>query len=186
MGFQTCTGCQAKIPIDSNFCPSCSAVVEAAEKPAGRDTSKPYEYKPDKSKKSGFTPSASDLVAILFFAFLAGFTIWGIYVNNFVFKDGASPAPPTAAQVAAQRRTDQIESQFSPFNGSHRNLVNIVKTSMNDPDSFEHVETGYVDAGDNIRIQMVYRGRNAFGGTVTERITVLANLNGDILEIIGQ
>ena len=86
----------------------------------------------------------------------------------------------------AERRIERIERQFSPLNGSHRNLEQMIKAAMNDPDSYEHVNTGYVDDGDTIRVQTVYRGRNGFGGIVTERVTARVSMGGEVLEILEQ
>ena len=62
----------------------------------------------------------------------------------------------------------------SKWDGSHREFTALVKRRMNDPDSFEHVETkttpvmnvdSEFGAGRH-RIIMQFRGRNAFGGMV--------------------
>lgn len=48
-------------------------------------------------------------------------------------------------QIAVEARKKKIESQFSAWDGSHRNLERIIKEAMNDPDSYDHVETVYWD-----------------------------------------
>lgn len=88
--------------------------------------------------------------------------------------------------TASDLRTERIERQFSPLNGSHRNLERAIKAAMNDPDSYEHVNTGYADDGDSLRVQTTYRGRNALGGVVTERVTARVSMNGEVLEILEQ
>lgn len=75
-------------------------------------------------------------------------------------------------------RKDLIASQFSVWDGSHRELVKLVKTAMNDPDSFEHVETNYWDQGETILIKMQFRGKNGFGGVVTQTATGMATIEG--------
>lgn len=92
----------------------------------------------------------------------------------------------TEPMTAAERRTERIERQFSAWDGSHRNLERFIKAAMNDPDSYEHVNTGYVDDGDTIRVQTVYRGRNRFGGVVTESVTARVSMGGEVLEILEQ
>ena len=57
-----------------------------------------------------------------------------------------------------------IPKQFSTWDGSCYEFVRLLKENMNDPDSFEHVETRY-DVGDyKLIVYMKYRGRNGFGG----------------------
>jgi hypothetical protein len=91
-----------------------------------------------------------------------------------------------AAQTEAnsqQLRIQMINSQFSSWNGSHKNLVKHVKDHMNDPRSFKHVETGYSDKGEYILVSMKFRGKNAFGGVITNVINAKVDLDGEILEI---
>ena len=82
--------------------------------------------------------------------------------------DQASAPPP-----APLTRKQQVESQFSSWNGAHRNLEQRVKAGLKDPDSYEHIETRYTDKGDYISVYMKYRAKNGFGGYVVE--TAVAN-----------
>jgi len=50
--------------------------------------------------------------------------------------------------------------------GSVPRLVSFVKKNMNDPRSFEHVETRFVDKGTVAEFYMTYRGKNALGALV--------------------
>ena len=60
-----------------------------------------------------------------------------------------------------------VNEQFSAYDGSSYWLIKYVKQSMNDPDSFQHIETRYTDNGDKtLTVTMKYRGNNAFGGKV--------------------
>ncbi|MBN2789430.1 MAG: zinc ribbon domain-containing protein [Candidatus Delongbacteria bacterium] len=83
-----------------------------------------------------------------------------------------------------ESRKERIEGQFSVWDGSHRNLEKLIKKSMNDPNSYEHVDTGYSDKGSYLLVQTLYRGKNGFGGVVTEKITAKVSLGGTVLEII--
>lgn len=70
-----------------------------------------------------------------------------------------------------ERTADEIASKcFSGWNGSSRELVRRVKSSLRDPGSFEHVETRRTQANGagQIVVKMVYRARNGFGGMVVE------------------
>lgn len=89
-------------------------------------------------------------------------------------------------QKADESRKKKIEAQFSKWNGSHRNLEKIIKKSMNDPDSFDHVETKYWDSGDYLVVQTTFRGKNAFGGVVVNSMKAKVGLDGQILDIIDR
>jgi len=83
-------------------------------------------------------------------------------------------------------RKELIEPQFSAWDGSHRKLTELIKKAMNDPDSYEHVETVYWDKGDYLIVMTKYRGNNAFGGKVLGMIKAKVALNGNIIQIIEQ
>ena len=83
-------------------------------------------------------------------------------------------------------RNERIEKQFSLWDGSHKNLTTLIKESMNDPDSYKHVETVYWDKGDYLIVRTKFRGKNAFGGVVTNYVTAKIDLDGNIMEIISQ
>jgi len=71
----------------------------------------------------------------------------------------------------AQTPEQKIKKQFSAWDGSHRELVKMVKKNMNDPSSFDHESTVYWDNGDGtINVLMRYRGKNAFGGLVIDSV----------------
>lgn len=91
-----------------------------------------------------------------------------------------------AKQVAAAERKKRIERQFSAWDGSHRNLENVIKKAMNDPDSYEHAETVYWDRGDHLVVRTTYRGKNAFGGVVKNFVKAKVSLDGQILQILDQ
>tara|TARA_R110002050_G_scaffold228586_1_gene364218 strand:+ start:495 stop:1190 length:696 start_codon:yes stop_codon:yes gene_type:complete len=85
--------------------------------------------------------------------------------------------PPTREEI--------IESQFSAWDGSHRNLEKYIKKNMNDPDSYEHVQTVYWDQGDYLVVKTTFRGNNAFGGKVKNDIKAKITIDGVILEIVS-
>lgn len=89
-------------------------------------------------------------------------------------------------RIAKEERKAKIESQFSAWDGSHRNLERTVKNAMNDPDSYEHDKTVYWDKGNFLIVRMTYRGKNAFGGTVRNFVKAKVSLDGQILQILDQ
>jgi hypothetical protein len=87
---------------------------------------------------------------------------------------------------AAAARTKLVEAQFSGWDGSHRGMERMIKASMNDPGSYEHIETRYRDMGTKIRVTEKFRGRNGFGGMVVNTVTADFDLNGGLLAVISQ
>lgn len=87
----------------------------------------------------------------------------------------------TAAAAEKAERTKKIEGQFSGWDGSHRNFESLIKDAMNDPDSYEHVETRYKDMGKYIRVYCTFRGKNAFGGLVKNTKVADYDLEGNFL-----
>lgn len=83
-----------------------------------------------------------------------------------------------------EARKQRVESQFSPWNGSHRSLERLIKESMKDPDSYEHARTRFSDNGDHLVVATSYRGKNSFGAVVIGSMTAKVDLDGYILEIL--
>ena len=80
----------------------------------------------------------------------------------------------------------KVESQFSSWDGSHPGLERLIKKNMNDPDSYEHVETRFRDDGDYIFVITKFRGANAFGGKVVNTVSAKVDFNGNVIEIVSQ
>ncbi|WP_144555443.1 hypothetical protein [Bacillus sp. X1(2014)] len=85
----------------------------------------------------------------------------------------ATKKKEAAIKKAHKKYQEWIESLFSPWDGSIREVNDMIKENMNDPDSFKHVETRYSDLGfeKGIRFIVKFRGTNAFGGVVTNQFT---------------
>lgn len=94
-------------------------------------------------------------------------------------KTNADGTPKTERQI-------QLEKQFSAWDGSHIELTKLIKKAMNDPDSYEHVETKYWDMTDYIVVRTVYSGKNSFGGRVKNFVKAKYDNNGNLLEIIEE
>lgn len=85
-----------------------------------------------------------------------------------------------------KKREAQIEVGFSAWDGSHIGLTKIIKASMNDPESYKHVETTYWDMGDYLVVKTTFRGKNAFGGVVTNQVKAMTDINGNVISVIEQ
>jgi hypothetical protein len=90
-----------------------------------------------------------------------------------------------AAGRAASLRKAELEKQFNLRDGSHRGVVKYVKSTMHDPSSFKHVKTGYIDEGEYLVIEMSFRGKNAFGGLVLNKVLAEVSLDGDVLSLVN-
>lgn len=114
------------------------------------------------------TRNGCGCLAFVFFVF-CGLVIWW----------GATRKPSSEPWT----REDRIQRMFSSWDGAHPGIVSQIKAKMNDPDSFEHVETSYTDLGDSLIVVCQFRGKNAFGGVLTQRVRVEMKLNGQILNM---
>jgi hypothetical protein len=96
------------------------------------------------------------------------------------------PSSSSVQQTPSDSRKQLIESQFSSWDGAHRGLTAYIKSSMNDPASYKHVDTSYSDQGDYLIVTTKFRGKNAFGGVITTFIKAKVDLDGKVLAIIKQ
>ena len=108
------------------------------------------------------------------------------YLEKFEFYKvkATAKAKANAKAQAKKNRKEKIEKQFSPWDGSHTKLKNIIKQNMNDPDSFEHDKTVYWDKGHYLLVLTNFRGRNGFGGMARNYFKAKFTLNGDLMEIV--
>jgi hypothetical protein len=67
-------------------------------------------------------------------------------------------------------------------------LKDAIKERLNNPDSFEHVETTYEDMPKHkgFKARMVYRGTNAFGGVVTNAVVATFNYGEDTFTWVSE
>jgi hypothetical protein len=101
-------------------------------------------------------------------------------------KEAKERLAKAAEEERVQSRINLIAKQFSGWDGSHIELTRIIKDSMNDPKSYEHVETRYSDKGDYILVWTTFRGKNAFGGVVKNSVGAKFTLDGRLIEVISQ
>lgn len=97
-----------------------------------------------------------------------------------------------ASKAAAEREAaaDKQRSGFhclSSWDGSHRELVNALKKTLRDPDSFEHIETRITpvnDKGFHV-LMMNYRARNGFGGMNIGKLAATVKNSDCSFEIVA-
>ena len=101
---------------------------------------------------------------------------------------GMDPEEKARVQAAElltdEERQEMIDKQFDPWDGSHITVKAYIIARMNNPKSFDHIETIYYDDFDSIRVYMTYRGTNAFNAVVTNRVGYRLALDGTPLELL--
>ncbi len=65
-------------------------------------------------------------------------------------------------------------------------LTGGIKGTMNDPSSYEHVDTRYADEGDYLIVTTRFRGKSTLGGVVTNTLVAKVDLDGHIVEVISR
>lgn len=83
-----------------------------------------------------------------------------------------------------KKKKDFEKNCFSSWDGSHRELVKLVKANMNDKKSFEHEETTYTTLDDYAVVIMKFRGKNALGNMVLNSVKAKISYNCEVLEIM--
>lgn len=126
------------------------------------------------AKGAELSQKAAGVVALVLGSLSAGVVFWA--------TSGDDP-PPRPPMTATEKRQARIAAQFSVWNGAHRNLEAAVRASMNDPNSYEHIETRYQDRGDHLFLVMKFRGANVFGGKVINMVSAEADLDGRVLNV---
>ena len=122
-----------------------------------------------------------------------GVSILGMIVLSILMPDtgtsssGSGSTSKTEPEKTPEEfRKEELSKHFSAWDGSHRGLTKVIKDSMNDPGSYDHVETVYWDQGDHLIVRTTFRGKNAFGGVVKNWVKAKVGLNGTVLEVIEQ
>ena len=85
------------------------------------------------------------------------------------------------ADPSSLPREQRIARQFAP-NGQHHKLTAMVKASMFDPDSFEHISTSALDQGERIFVKMRYRGKNRMGALTIDTEEAFFSVDGKYLQ----
>lgn len=80
-------------------------------------------------------------------------------------KPESKPTPTKAQLEAAADRKAGFHC-LSKWDGAHRGIVDKLKETLREPDSFEHIETRITPVNDKGMhgLMMRYRARNGFGG----------------------
>ena len=103
---------------------------------------------------------------------------------SFMVLFGSNDKKPSQAPAKVKKvltRAEQIDNQFSSWDGSHIKLTREIKKGMNDPESFDHIETRFKDLGNEIVVHESFRGKNSFGGLVINKVIATVDIDGNVL-----
>lgn len=89
----------------------------------------------------------------------------------------------TPEEIEKEKHDKWIKDQFSAWDGSHKDLVKLVKDNMNDPKSFEHVKTKYRVENKDLVVYMEYRGKNAFNTLIKGTVKARASYTDNTIKI---
>ncbi len=123
--------------------------------------------------KSERTPVWMRLVGLIIVIGL----LWNAVPNDTDSNTSKSKSTPKTNE-------ERVSELQSGYDGSIRSVVKFVKNSMNDPDSFEHVETrtGFYEK-ESFIVSMKYRGKNPFGGVITKYIDLKVDYSGNVISV---
>ena len=82
--------------------------------------------------------------------FVLGSIILGSIVSTY---ESTQPKP---IKTAEEIRRDDLRKYFDAWDGSHIALTVAIKKTLNDPDSYRHEKTIYVDNGDHLIVETTF------------------------------
>lgn len=80
-------------------------------------------------------------------------------------------------------RQHLINRQFAGFSGANVYVQRAIKENMNDPDSYDHIETTYSDKGKYILVYTKFRGKNSFGATILQNVIAKVDIEGNVISL---
>ena len=104
---------------------------------------------------------------------------------SFSFLSNNTNTETIISEIKKETPEERISRHFSAWDGSHYGLTKVIKRSMNDPGSYEHVETVYWDKGGHLIVKTTFRGKNILGDVVKNQVTAEVDLDGNVIEIIS-
>jgi len=107
-------------------------------------------------------------------------------IKNKIFKEmfGRENFLEPTKSVATK---EEIESQFSSYDGHHIKLEKYVLSRMNNPDSYEHISSEYKVNNGFLDVIITFRGSNSYNAIVINKVQAKCNLiTGDIIEVTNE
>ena len=90
--------------------------------------------------------------------------------------------PQTLSKFEAAKKAHR-----NAWNGSNVHLVKYIKSLMNDPDSFKHEGSWWIEStnpdADFYTVKMIFFGKNAFNATIKQTVIAKIGFDGTIIEV---
>jgi hypothetical protein len=116
--------------------------------------------------------------------FIAILLVLLISLGYWIYPSDSSNQTPERKLTKKEIHDKNISMAFNPWDGSHRNLEILIKKSLNDPNSYNHLETTYRDLDSILIITSEFTAKNGFGGTIREGVVVSADTLGNIIDVV--
>ncbi|MEX1026863.1 MAG: hypothetical protein WD049_02480 [Candidatus Paceibacterota bacterium] len=159
---------------------SCSSFHKKLECPNGHK----FEAKTSEEGKQIACPECGTFILVPKTGLIAILAILVTLALPFLLCGGCLTLLSDSSSSSSSRSsTSSFESQFSAWDGSHYAVNERIKASMNDPGSFEHVKTIYFEVDDYYIVKTTFRGKNAFGGTVTNTANAQVSRSGTVMDM---
>lgn len=82
---------------------------------------------------------------------------------------------------------DEFQANFSAWDGSYRPLERLIKQSMNDDSSYDHVSTVYslvLNKDPHAIVKTIFKGKNGFGAIMKNSVAARVNIQTGAIEKI--
>lgn len=181
MALISCTECEEKVSSLAEACPKCGALV-APMIDAIMARRKPSQ--PAKTRTGG-KPSKGAIIMLFIGAVVL--TVPLLFISKPTEKELFADTPGIGHVNAPDftlTPTEQADKQFSGWDGSHSILTRRIKDRMDDPSSYEHVETKQIVTDEGVVIHAKFRGKNKFGVLVLSEVEAVASLDGRGLDVV--
>jgi len=133
---------------------------------------------PDQQKKLIATGQAPNFLKVP--VIIIGVVLLLIFI--LMMKSCLTPEPEKKL-TAQEKHKQKVEALFSGWNGSHKKLEKMIKQNLNDPSSYEHVQTLYWDEQDSVIVKTTIRAKNGFGAIMTTSYRAVSDLQGNLRSI---
>tara|TARA_S200002703_G_scaffold157356_1_gene164950 strand:- start:1860 stop:2426 length:567 start_codon:yes stop_codon:yes gene_type:complete len=185
-----CPACGSVLHPSSGACPQgCSSAPSVSPKPAVPSGNAPRrpgivacsKCGGDVAKSASACPHCGAKRTSFLAKFFLGLVIF------FVIAGAVGSIIGESSKTPADKKRDRLEQGFSPWDGSHYELVAYVKNRLKDPQSFEQIETRFGENDDGtLNVYMKFRARNSFGGMVIGEVLAKAKPKGELVEILSE
>lgn len=142
-----------------------------------KECSREYSDSVSKCPHCGKAKPANPASVVIGLIILAALFFFAKSCCNEISEAPSNSRPKTTEEL--------IQSQFSAWDGSHKKLEDMIKATLNDPDSYEHDATIYTTNKDgSIRVHTQFRAKNAFGGTIRKEAVADFTVQGDYIKTV--